>query len=290
MGALAATTVTAKTSVSPAQAAASSLSDATSPVASAAASDPLPLAPLRLPKVDLDVEQQPDDKAQWLRDTKLGMFIHWGVYSGPARGEWYMHNAPVTPADYRKYLTDATSEQFTASAYRPGDWAQLAKDMGARYCVLTTRHHDGFGLFPNAWTSTQAPLNRDFVKDYVAAVRAAGLKVGLYYSPINWQYPGYYDVHGTDCARNPWGYTTDPAHKENERIMKNEVYQAVRELVTQYGAIDDIWWDGGWLAQQGSDADGAFFWEPGRFRSGPTSGPSTRRTARPTRPREGRWA
>ncbi|WP_367318721.1 alpha-L-fucosidase [Streptomyces sp. HUAS ZL42] len=236
----------------------------------ASSPQPLPLPPLRIPKADMGLEQQPDSKVQWLHDAKLGMFIHWGVYSGPAKGEWYMHNAPVTPDNYKKYVTDATSEQFTADAYKPADWAQLAKDFGAKYTVLTTRHHDGFALWPlnhpNSWNSGQAPLSRDFVKDYVTAVRAAGLKVGLYYSPINWRYPGYYDVYGTNCATNPWGYTTDSAHKENARIMKTEVYQSIKELVTQYGTIDDLWWDGGWIAEQGSDADGAFFWEPGQYR------------------------
>ncbi|MCP2246625.1 alpha-L-fucosidase, partial [Lentzea aerocolonigenes] len=236
----------------------------------AQAATALPLVPLRIPEVDLGVEQQSDEKVRWLRDAKLGLFLHWGPYAGPARGEWYMHNAPVTPENYRKYVTDATSQQFTASSYNPADWAQLAKDMGARYTVLTARHHDGFALFPsahpNSWTSAQAPLNRDLVEDYVAAVRAAGLKVGLYYSPINWRYPGYYDVTGTNCAPNPWNYTTDAAHEENARIMKNEVYQQVRELVTRYGVIDDLWWDGGWIAEQGTDADGAFFWEPGQYR------------------------
>ena len=238
--------------------------------AHAAAPQPLPLPPLRIPKLDMGVEQQPDDKIQWLQDAKLGMFIHWGVYSGPAKGEWYMENAAVTPEDYRKYATDATGEQFTASAYNPADWAQLAKDMGARYTVLTARHHEGFALWPsthpNAWHAGQAPLQKDFISEYVTAVRDAGLKVGLYCSPLSWRYPGYYDVTGTNCLPNKWGYTTDPAHKENARIMKNELYQQVRELVTQYGKIDDLWWDGGWLGQQGSDASAAFFWEPGEFR------------------------
>ncbi|MFD3498741.1 alpha-L-fucosidase [Streptomyces sp. NPDC058678] len=237
--------------------------------AHAASTQPLPLRPLRIPELDLGVEQQPDEKIQWLQDAKIGMFIHWGVYSGPAKGEWYMENAAVTPENYKKYVTDATGEQFTASAYNPADWAQLAKDMGAKYTVLTARHHDGFALWPsthpNAWHSGQEPLQRDFIGQYVTAVRDAGLKVGLYYSPLSWRYPGYYDVHGTNCLDNAWGYTTDPAHKENARIMKNEVYQQVKELVTQYGKIDDLWWDGGWLGQQGSDADAAFFWEPGKF-------------------------
>ncbi|SFE05606.1 alpha-L-fucosidase [Actinacidiphila alni] len=230
----------------------------------------IPLLPPRIPVSDMGLAQQPDSKIAWFQDARLGMFIHWGVYSGPAKGEWWMHNAPVTPSDYRTYVTDATSEQFTADAYDPTAWAQLATDFGAKYTVLTTRHHDGFALWPlnhpNAWSAGQAPLSRDFVKDYVAAVRAAGLRVGLYYSPIDWRYPGYYDVTGTNCAPNPWNYTTDPAHKENARVMKTEVYESVKELVTQYGTIDDLWWDGGWIAEQGSDADGAFFWEPGQYR------------------------
>ncbi|WP_062214462.1 alpha-L-fucosidase [Streptomyces sp. NBRC 109706] len=231
---------------------------------------PLPVPPPRVPETDQGVTQQPEEKLGWLRDAKLGMFIHWGVYSGPAKGEWHMENDAVPPEDYRRYLTEEGDQQFTAESYDPAAWAALATEMGARYTVLTTRHHDGFSLFPsdheNAWHAGQAPLERDLVTPYVDAVRAAGLRVGLYYSPMSWRYPGYYDVTGTNCLPNRWGYQTDPAHKENARIMKNEVYQQIRELVTRYGVIDDIFYDGGWLGQQGSDADAAFFWEPGAHR------------------------
>lgn len=251
---------------SPADATAASPAGATA--ASAAASNPL--VPLRIPQLDQGMWQQPDSVIQWLRDTRLGMFIHWGVYAGPAHGEWYMHSAAITPAAYQNFVTQASPQQFTADAYQPADWAALAKQLGAGYVTLTARHHDGFALwpssYPGSWNAGQAPLHRDFIRDYVAAVRAAGLRVGLYYSPINWRYPGYYDVTGTNCAPNPWGYTTDPAHHENARLMKEEVYQCVKELVTQYGALDDFWWDGGWLAEQGTDADASFFWEPGRYR------------------------
>ena len=235
---------------------------------SAAAANPL--VPLRIPKLDQGMSQQPDATIQWLRDTRLGMFIHWGVYAGPAHGEWYMHSAAITPSAYQNFVTQASPQQFTADAYQPADWAALAQQLGAGYTVLTARHHDGFALWPSSyplsWNAGQAPLRRDFIRDYVAAVRAAGLRVGLYYSPINWRYPGYYDVTGTNCAPNPWGYTTDPAHHENARLLKEEVYQCVKELVTQYGALDDFWWDGGWIAEQGTDADASFFWEPGRYR------------------------
>ncbi|WP_232247210.1 alpha-L-fucosidase [Kitasatospora azatica] len=249
--------------------------------------DPLPLVPLRVPKLDQGTWQQPDSKIQWMRDNKLAMFIHWGVYSAPAHGEWYQFSAKTKPSDYRSQYAGTFASQ--SQNYNPAAWAQLAKDLGAAQVVLTTRHHEGFALWPsghpNAWTAgdTPFPAGTDFVKGYVNAVRAAGLRVGVYYSPIDWRYPGYYDVSGakppspaltSDCvlpnSLYPWNYEgTDPTsfdYHENARTMKNEVYQSVKELVTDYGAIDDVWWDGGWLAQQGTDASGSFFWEPGQYR------------------------
>lgn len=122
----------------------------------------------------------------WFATGAPSRFIAWGVYSGPAKGEWNMENAAITPENYRKYVTETTGEQFTATAYNPADWAQPAKDMGAKYTVLTARHHEGFALWPsthpNAWHAGQAPLQRDFISQYVTAVRTAGLRVGLYYS------------------------------------------------------------------------------------------------------------
>ncbi|MER7757899.1 alpha-L-fucosidase [Kitasatospora sp. NPDC097643] len=256
--------------------------------AAAVEGDPLPLVPLRIPKLDQGTWQQPDSRIQWMRDNKLSMFIHWGVYSAPAQGEWYMFASKTKPAAYRAQYAGTFAAQ--SHSFDPAAWANLARDLGAAEVVLTTRHHDGFALWPsghpNAWTSADAafPAGTDFVKRYVDAVRAAGLRVGLYYSPIDWRYPGYYDVGGakppspaltSDCvlpggSPYPWNYEgIDPAgfdYHENARTMKNEVYQSVKELVTDYGAVDDIWWDGGWLAQQGTDADGSFFWEPGQYR------------------------
>jgi alpha-L-fucosidase len=137
-----------------------------------------------------------------------------------------------------------------------------------KWMCLTARHHDGFCLFdsphPNAFTSMQT-LHRDLIAEYTKACREAGLKVGIYYSPLSWRYPGYYDVMGANCAPNKFGYKTDPAHVENARLMKEENYVNVKKLMTGYGKIDHIYWDGGWLAQKGSDADAAFFHEPGKY-------------------------
>ena len=223
----------------------------------------------RVPQTQMDIAQLSNDKLDWLLDAKLGMFIHWGLYSGPGRGEWVMENEAIAPERYRRYaFPESGDEYFDAANYHPEAWAQLAKDAGMKWMCLTARHHDGFSLFdsphPNAFTSTQT-LHRDLFAEYVRACRAAGLKVGIYYSPLSWRYPGYYDVTGTNCSGNKFGYTTDSSHAENARLMKEENYVNVKKLLTGYGKIDHIFWDGGWLAQKGSDADAAFFHEPGKY-------------------------
>ena len=135
---------------------------------------------------------------------------------------------------------------------------------------MTPQHHDGYALFESrymdAFTSKQTH-NRDFVKEYVDACREAGLKVGLYKTLIDWRFPGYYDVTGTDCKSNKFGYTTAFWHKENARVMKEELYCQIKELMTKYGKIDQLFWDGGWLVQRGSDADGAYLGESGKYMS-----------------------
>ena len=140
--------------------------------------------------------------------------------------------------------------------------------MGARYATLTTMHHDGYALFEshymNAFTSKQTH-NRDFVREFVDACHEDGLRVGLYKTLINWRYPGYYDVTGTDCKKNSFGYTTAAWHKENARQMKEELYCQTKELLTNYGKIDILFWDGGWIAQKPSDREGARVWESYKY-------------------------
>ena len=225
--------------------------------------------PSRKQIMDQGIMTQSNEKLAWLLDAKFGMFIHWGIYSALAQGEWVMYNKAITPEAYRNYAYPSAGDKyFSADKYDPKAWAKLAKAAGMKYMNLTTMHHDGYALFENkyinAFTSKQTH-NRDFVKEYVEACRAEGLKVGLYKTLINWRYPGYYDVTGTDCKPNPFGYSTEIAHKENARLMKEELYCQVKELMTKYGKIDQIFWDGGWLAQQNGDADAAYFWESGKY-------------------------
>ncbi|MEI8086914.1 MAG: alpha-L-fucosidase [Paludibacter sp.] len=225
--------------------------------------------PTRKQVMDQGLLTQPNEKLAWLLDAKFGMFIHWGIYSALAQGEWVMNKSAISPEVYRTYAYPAAGEKyFSADKYDPVAWAKLAKAAGMKYMNLTTMHHDGYALFEskymNAFTSKQSH-NRDFVKEYVEACRAEGLRVGIYKTLINWRFPGYYDVTGTDCKPNSFGYTTDIAHKENARLMKEELYCQVKELMTKYGKIDQIFWDGGWLAQQNGDADAAYFWESGKY-------------------------
>jgi len=225
--------------------------------------------PLRSPSSDMGIVQQPNDKMEWLLDAKFGMFIHWGLYSGTGKGEWYMQNTGTLPDEYRKLAYKESGEAyFDAADFDAEKWAGLADDAGMKYMCMVTMHHDGYGLFDskaiNAFNTKQTH-NRDFVKEYVDACRKHSLRVGLYKTLINWRYPGYYDVTGNDCKPNKFGYTTNPDHKENAALMKNELYCQVKELMTNYGKIDIIFWDGGWLAQQGGDADAATFWESGKY-------------------------
>ncbi len=216
------------------------------------------------------VAQQPDETLAWFQDAKFGMFIHWGVYSSmPEGSEWVMHQEAYTPEVYRQRAEDP-EKGFTAAKYNPADWAKLAKTAGMKYMVLTTRHHDGYALFDsrheNSWTSVKH-LKRDLIAEYVEAVREAGLHVGLYYSPMSWRYPGYYDVYGTNCKPNVWGYKTSPDHKENARVMKEEVYEQVGRLFSRYGPIDYMFWDGGWLGQSVDRELEDLFWDTGMFQN-----------------------
>jgi alpha-L-fucosidase len=227
-----------------------------------------PLPPRKVVE-HLGLTSQPDEKLKWLLDAKFGMFLHWGIYAGTGKSEWAMHQLKMRPDAYRTFAYPESGDAyFTANKYDPKEWAKLAKDSGMKYMVLTAMHHDGYALFESkaidAFTSKQSH-NRDFVKEYTDACRAEGLKVGLFKTLINWRYPGYYDWTGTDCKPNVFGYTTDIAHKESARMMKEELYAQTKELMTNYGKIDILFWDGGWLGQQGTSAAGAPFWESGKY-------------------------
>lgn len=189
----------------------------------------------------------PPEKMQSWQDLKFGMFIHWGLYSVLGHGEWAMHNESIPYEEYRKLM-----DKFNPQSFSGEEWAQLASDAGMRYMVMVARHHDGFSLWDSpssydGYDSMRAPANRDFVKEYTEACRAKGMQVGLFYSLMDWRFPGYFDPTGK---------------LKNALEMKEQVYNQVEELMTNYGKIDILWYDGGWLSHKGSDADAAWLWDP----------------------------
>ena len=130
-----------------------------------------------------------EEDLAWWRDAKFGLFIHWGLYSILGRGEWVMHNEKIPAEEYRKL-----ADQFNPKAFDADRWAQIAKDAGMRYMVMVARHHDGFALWDSPgsyqeFTSVKTAAQRDFVKEYVEACRKAGLRVGIYYSLMDWRFP-----------------------------------------------------------------------------------------------------
>ncbi|NDV62912.1 alpha-fucosidase [Puniceicoccales bacterium CK1056] len=220
--------------------------------------------------------QKSDAEMDWYFDAKFGMFIHWGVYAAMDEGsEWVMHNKAYPPDEYR-IRAENPVDGFTASEFDPADWAELAKTAGMQYMVLTARHHDGYALFdsqhPNSWTSVKH-LGRDLIREYTDAVREAGIHVGLYYSPMSWRYPGYYDVWGNGCKPNVWGYETAEWHKENARVMKEEVYEQVTRLFSNYGPIEYMFWDGAWLGQSADAELEDLFWDTGLYQDPDTEWP-----------------
>jgi len=123
----------------------------------------------------------------WWREAKFGMFIHYGLYSLLGRHEWVMNRERIPLSEYETLVG-----QFKAEHCDPRQWARLAREAGQKYMVLTTKHHEGFCLYDTKLTdykSTNSPARRDLVAEYVEAARAEGMRVGLYYSLMDWHHP-----------------------------------------------------------------------------------------------------
>lgn len=180
-----------------------------------------------------------EKRTKWYKEARFGMFIHWGLYAIPARGEWVRSNEQITKEDYMRYFED-----FDPVDYDPRAWAKAAKRAGMQYVILTAKHHDGFCLFDSQYTdfkSTNTKLGRDIVKDFVEAVRAEGLKVGLYFSLLDWYHPDY--PHFGDAfhpMRNRPEYGNEG--RDFDRYLEY-MHGQVRELCTNYGKLDILWFD-----------------------------------------------
>lgn len=190
---------------------------------------------------------------EWFHNAKLGLFIHYGIYAVKGISEsWSFYNGSIPYDEYMKQL-----DGFSASQLDMDSWAQLAEDMGARYAVLTTKHHDGVALFNTAYsdlnTVKRTRAARDIVKEYTDSFRKKGIRVGLYYSLIDWSHPDYPSVYQDNKIpehpeqSNP--FSNPLTGKEDEerwqRFLQFDRNQ-LAELLQNYGKIDLLWFDGDW--------------------------------------------
>ncbi len=168
-------------------------------------------------------------RMKWWHEARFGMFIHWGLYSVLGRHEWVMEDEGIPVAEYEQL-----AKRFKPRPNAAREWARLAKQAGQKYMVMTTKHHEGFCNFDTKLTNYCAPKQgpgRDLVKEYVEAARAEGLRVGFYYSLMDWHHPD-----GARCA-------TD---EQARRRFVDYTHGLIHELMSNYGKVDVLWYDVAW--------------------------------------------
>ncbi len=184
-------------------------------------------------------QKQSDQKLEWFNDAKLGIFLHWGIYSVNGISEsWSFHNRRISHQDYMKQL-----DGFTASSYDPAQWVSLIKESGAKYAVITSKHHDGVALWDTKMNDLSIPLKtpagRDVLTPFIQDLRNAGLKAGLYYSLIDWTHPDY-----PGFLRDSAKYTVadNPEKWQNFQSFMNGQLDELQRTINP-----DLWWfDGDW--------------------------------------------
>ncbi len=174
----------------------------------------------------------------WLVESRFGMFIHWGVYSLPARGEWVMSREEIPLTTYERYARVFDPDRFDAR-----ELAGAARDAGMRYLVLTAKHHDGFCLWNSSltdYTVMHSPFGRDVVGEVVEAAREADLKVGFYYSLLDWHHPEF----ALDTYHPERSHRHEPAFaRRRDDAYRAYLHGQVRELLCNYGTIDYLFFD-----------------------------------------------
>ncbi len=192
-------------------------------------------------------------RLKWWTDSRFGLFIHFGLYALPARHEWVKNHERLTNEQYQKYF-----DHFNPDLFNPREWARMAKAAGMKYVVITSKHHEGFCLWDSKYTdykATNTPFGRDLLKEFVEAFRAEGLKVGFYYSLLDWHHPDY-TIDRVHPLRpdSEADYDRLNAGKDMNRYrqyMKNQV----RELLTNYGEISIMWFDFSFPGKHGKGRD-----------------------------------
>jgi len=177
--------------------------------------------------------------ANWWTEARLGLFIHWGIYSVAARHEWVKHAERLTDARYRRYF-----DHFDPDLFDPAEWAREARRAGMRYFAVTTKHHDGFCLWDSDLTDykvTNTPCGRDLIGPMVDAFRAEGMRVGLYHSLLDWHHPDF-PVDDFHPQRDDEAFRAATAGRDVRRYA-DYLHGQVRELLTWYGQVDYLFFD-----------------------------------------------
>ena len=188
---------------------------------------------------------QHDARMKWWREARFGMFIHWGVYSVPAGeykdqtnfAEWFLEESHLPVSQYEKFAQEFNPTNFDANA-----WVSAARAAGVKYIVITSKHHDGFGMFRSSltdWCISRTPFQRDPIAELSAACQAQGITFCLYYSIMDWHHPDW----GT---RRPWNDLAAQAGPPNMNRYVAYMKGQLKELLTNYGPIGLLWFDGEW--------------------------------------------
>ncbi len=200
-----------------------------------------------------ETEAEKEARMQWWKDARFGMFIHWGLYAQAARHEWVKNRERITNEEYQKYF-----EIFNPDLFNPTEWAKKAKAAGMKYAVITSKHHEGFTMFDSKYTDykvTNTPYGKDIIKEWVDAFRAEGLRIGFYYSLIDWHHPDY-----TIDRVHPQRVNTKEEYDALNQGRDMAVYREylknqVREILTNYGKIDILWLDFSFPGEFGKGRD-----------------------------------
>jgi alpha-L-fucosidase len=184
----------------------------------------------------------------WFQDIRFGMFIHWGLYSLLARGEWIMHWERIPVTEYEKLVG-----QFNPVKFNADEWVSIAADAGQKYMVITSRHHDGFSMYNTALSDykvTHTPFQRDPIQELAdACARRHDVKLGFYSSLLDWHHPAY---RFREQSKLAWSDYLDFLHGQ------------VRELCSNFGEIACVWFDGDWPHHH-FDESNAYFKAGGSF-------------------------
>jgi alpha-L-fucosidase len=189
----------------------------------------------------------------WWDDAKFGMFIHWGLYAVPAGeykgervpgiGEWIMNSLKIPIAEYEQFAA-----QFNPVKYDAAEWVSLAKRAGMKYIIITSKHHDGFSLWDSRvtkWDVIDAtPFGRDILKELADACEREGIRLGFYHSIMDWHHPDAQAIWEPDYNQ---GRTSEKINPNFTRYLEDYMKPQLKELLTGYGDIGVLWFDGEWV-------------------------------------------